>query len=67
MQSSDGEDERVEAGMLATDGGALLALTDDGLLQQAWAPGQWRTARRVADQDPHPGGGRKVLVGVPVG
>ena len=39
-----GEDEVVDAGMLVTDGGALVAFTEDGLMVRAWAPGEWRTA-----------------------
>ncbi|MGY1689513.1 hypothetical protein [Geodermatophilus sp. SYSU D01105] len=61
-----GDEERVEAEMLATEGGALVALAEDGLLVRAWAPGEWRTARHV-DTDPldpmRDGDG--ILVGLP--
>ncbi len=64
-----GEDERVEAGILATEGGSLVALTDEGLLVRAWAPGQWRTVRHINGGDPQPAdwpnGGANVLVGLP--
>jgi len=48
------EDEIVEAGLVATEGGALVALSEDGLMVRAWAPGQWRTVRYMcgADADP---------------
>jgi len=69
VQGTDGGDEQVEAGLLATESGALVALSEDGLLTRAWAPGQWRTVRQVSgvgtrapgradDEDP-------VLVGLP--
>ena len=54
IQISDGEEKRIEAGLLATESGALVALTDDGLLTRAWAPGQWRTVRQVTEVDVHP-------------
>ena len=49
VQESDGRDEMIEAGLVATEGGALVALTDDGLLSRAWAPGHWRSVRRLCD------------------
>ncbi len=49
VQTADGEDERIEAGLLATEGGALVAMSEEGLLMRAWAPGQWRTVRHVTD------------------
>ena len=36
-----GGDETVEAGLLATEGGALVALSPEGLVVRAWAPGHW--------------------------
>jgi hypothetical protein len=54
VQITDGGDEKVEAGLLATESGALVALSEDGLLTRAWAPGQWRTVRQVAGVDAHP-------------
>ncbi len=49
VQTAEGEDETIEAGLVATEGGALVALADDGLLTRAWAPGHWRSVHRVAD------------------
>ena len=64
-----GQDERVEADLLTTEGGALLALSDDGLLLRAWAPGQWRTVGHVTGRDAHPAGTGHthgpVVVGLP--
>ena len=68
VQVAGGEDETVEAGLVATEGGALVALSDDGLLARAWAPGQWRSVRRVAEeatQRPRRTGQDPVLVGLP--
>ena len=69
VQSTGGENEQVEAWALATEAGALVALAEDGLLVQAWAPGQWRTVRHHRQVDASPvGGGRgagNVLVGLP--
>ena len=56
VQLTDGEDEEVEAGLLATEGGALVALSDDGLMVRAWAPGRWQTVRQVTGADAHPAG-----------
>jgi hypothetical protein len=77
VQLANGEDELVEAGLLATESGALVALTDEGSLRQAWAPGQWRTVRQVGGVDGHPAGRRRweeavdradnVLLGFPRG
>jgi hypothetical protein len=68
VQDSDGNDETIEAGLVATEGGALVALTDDGLLSRAWAPGRWRDVRRIcgaALPDPADGDGDRTLVGLP--
>ena len=69
VQIAGGEQEQVEAGLLATEAGALVALSEAGLLLRAWAPGQWRTVRYVDDAGlcpPDPvGGDRGVLVGLP--
>ncbi|SFP52128.1 hypothetical protein SAMN05660464_3417 [Geodermatophilus dictyosporus] len=54
VQSTSGEDEEIEAGLLATESGALVALSHDGLLTRAWAPGQWRTVRQVTHVEGHP-------------
>ena len=56
VQLTDGEVEEVEAGLLATEGGALMALSDDGLMVRAWAPGRWQTVRHVMGADAHPAG-----------
>jgi hypothetical protein len=47
VQTTSGDDERVEAGLLATEGGALVALSEEGLMVRAWAPGQWCTVWHV--------------------
>jgi hypothetical protein len=64
-----GDDERVEAGLLAPEGGALVALSEEGLLVRAWAAGQWRTARQLTGVEAHPAGKADgpdaVLVGLP--
>ena len=44
-------DERVEAGMLATEAGALIAFSEEGLVLRAWAPGQWRTVRHLEEAE----------------
>ena len=71
VQSADGEDEQVQAGLLATEGGTLVALDDEGLMLRAWAPGQWRTVRHVHGVGPHPvgtaNGKDNVLTGLPRG
>ena len=72
VQIADGGDERVEAGMLLVDSGALVALAEECVLVRAWAPGQWRTVRHINGADDHPEGdaaNRKsnVLVGLPRG
>lgn len=66
---ADGMDEQIEADMLATESGALVALAEDGLLLRAWAPGQWRTAGHVSGVAAHPAGKSttrgSVVVGMP--
>ena len=47
IKSTGGDEEWVEAGMLATESGALVALSLEGLTLRAWAPGQWLTVRHV--------------------
>ncbi len=47
VQVADDQDERVEAGMLATEAGTLIAFSEEGLVLRAWAPGQWRTVRAL--------------------
>ncbi|NYJ08565.1 hypothetical protein [Petropleomorpha daqingensis] len=69
VQDTQGVDETIEAGLVATEGGALVALTDDGLLLRAWAPGHWRDVRRIssapADEDDDSVPGTGFLVGLP--
>ena len=66
---ADGVDEQIEADVLATESGALIALSEDGLLLRAWAPGHWRTVEHVTGVAAHPAGksaGRgPVVVGMP--
>ena len=47
VQVAEDHDERVEAEMLATEAGALIAFSEEGLVLRAWAPGQWRTVRHL--------------------
>ena len=47
VQVAQDQDERVEAGMLLTESGALIAFSEDGVVLRAWAPGQWRTVRAL--------------------
>jgi hypothetical protein len=47
VQTVDGQEHQAEAGMLVTEGGSLLALSEDGLLMHAWAPGHWRAVQLV--------------------
>ena len=67
VQVPSGEDERVEAGMLATEAGVLVALSEEGLMVRAWAPGRWWTARKLTGMDTHPTGefheAHEVLIG----
>jgi hypothetical protein len=67
VRIADDREERVEAGLLATENGSLIAMSDEGLLLRAWAPGQWRTAQHCGDTAPQPRGRMhgSVLVGVP--
>ena len=44
--------ETVEAALLGTEFGALVALSDDGLLLRAWAPGRWQAVRLLEDAAP---------------
>jgi hypothetical protein len=48
VQVAGGEDETVEAGLLVTESGSLLAISADGLLLSAWAPGRWDRVRCVS-------------------
>lgn len=45
VEIAGGNDEVVEAGLLATEGGALVALSPEGLVVRAWAPGRWEGVR----------------------
>lgn len=63
VQDVTGEVETIEAELLATEGGALVALGDDGLLARAWGSGSWRSVRLVDATDIEPAD--PVLVGLP--
>ncbi len=56
VQVADDQDERVEAGMLATEAGTLIAFSEEGLVLRAWAPGQWRTVRHLEPAEVLQGG-----------
>ena len=56
VQVADDHDERVEAEMLATEAGALIAFSEEGLVLRAWAPGQWRTVRHLEAVEAFRGG-----------
>ena len=64
VSQADGVEVQVEADVLTTESGALVALADDGLLLRAWAPGQWQTAGHVTGVAAHPTGkaGRSPVV-----
>ncbi len=62
-----GADETVEAGLLTTEGGALVALSPEGLLVRAWAPGCWDTVTCVAGLLEQPEAAEPILFGVPGG
>jgi hypothetical protein len=69
VRTAEGQEERVEADLLATEGGALVALSEEGLLVRAWAPGHWWTVGHVTGTDAHPAGTSRtngsVVVGLP--
>jgi hypothetical protein len=68
VEVAGGEDQRVEAGMLITESGALIALSqEEALVMRAWAPGQWLTVRQIEGVDARPAGrgSDSVLVGLP--
>src|SRR4051794_17822849 len=69
VQLADGGQQWVEAALLATDGGALFALSEESLMVQTWMPGHWRTVRYIAGAAPHLAGGSSendaVLIGLP--
>ncbi|WP_100500205.1 hypothetical protein [Geodermatophilus chilensis] len=70
VQVAEDQDERVEAGMLATEAGTLIAFSEEGLVLRAWAPGQWRTVRHLETAEALPGGADSrgdVLTWVPRG
>ena len=71
VQIAGGQDQRVEAGMLVLESGALIALAEECLILRAWAPGQWRTGQHINGADAYPegeGNGKaNVLVGLPRG
>ena len=56
IQTADGTEERIEAGTLTIEGGALVALYMEGVLTRAWAPGGWQTVRILSGAEAHPAG-----------
>jgi hypothetical protein len=56
VQVAEDQDERVEAGMLATEAGTLIAFSEEGLVLRAWAPGHWRTVRHLEPVEAFRGG-----------
>ena len=56
IQTADGTEERIEAGMLTIEGGALVALSLEGVLTRAWAPGGWQMVRLLSGVEAHPAG-----------
>ena len=56
VQIADGATETVQAPLLATESGSLLAVSEEGLLLRAWAPGHWHTVRCVDGAQPCPMG-----------
>ncbi len=71
VQITGGEVETVAAELLATECGSLVALSADGLLLRAWAPGHWRTVHHVGGGHTDPGDRvdeeERVLIGLPPG
>jgi hypothetical protein len=71
VQITGDEAETVAAELLATEYGSLIALSAEGVLLRAWAPGQWRSVRHVGDDHPGPigrtHGDDRVLIGLPHG
>ncbi|MGR6963316.1 hypothetical protein ACU610_02495 [Geodermatophilus sp. URMC 61] len=69
VQVAEDQDEQVEAGILVTEGGALIAFSEEGLVLRAWAPGQWRTVRHLEPAPVFRGGAhsRDVLTWLPRG
>jgi hypothetical protein len=63
------EEEQVEAALLATEGGTLIALSEEGVVLRAWAARNWRTVRLSTCVEAHPAGkgnGKNpVLIGLP--
>ena len=53
VQAADGAEERIEAGVLGTEGGALVALSTEGVPTRAWAPGSWQTVRLLSGMEAH--------------
>jgi|1186.fasta_scaffold618547_2 hypothetical protein len=70
VKTASGEEERVEAELLAAEGGALIAFSDRALIVRAWAPGQWQTVRHITGMEAHPSsqprsGANNVVIGLP--
>jgi hypothetical protein len=71
VQTASGEEERVEAELLAAEGGALIAFSEQALMVRAWAPGQWLTVRHITGTEAHPSSQPtsrgSVVIGLPRG
>jgi hypothetical protein len=71
VQTVDTHEQVIEAEMLATESGALVAFSEAGLMVRAWAPGQWLSMRLHSGIEAHPAGKGNardnVLVGLPRG
>ncbi|MFW3170835.1 hypothetical protein [Geodermatophilus sp. CPCC 206100] len=69
VEVTGGRDERVEAGLLATEAGALVAISEEGVMVRAWAPGHWSTVRHLGGTDGYRLDGARerddVLIGLP--
>ena len=69
VRITENRDEVVEADLLTTEGGSLVALSEEGVLLRAWAPSQWRTVGHLTGGDPCPAGAPErdhdVVVGLP--
>ncbi len=71
VQTVGAHEERIEAAVLGTESGVLVALSEEGLMVRAWAPGQWLSMRLHSGIEAHPAGkgnaSQNVLVGLPRG
>jgi hypothetical protein len=49
---------RIDAAVVATEHGVLVVIDDEGMVERAYAPGEWRTVRRGDGRESHPAGKR---------